>query len=132
MQQLSSLFIAPSSLGGRGVFTTRLIPAESLIEMCPVIVLPPSDIEHIHATKLHDYYFIWGEDDNKCAIVLGYGSLYNHSYEPNAYYRPDFERKTLDFYAMQDIEAGEEILVNYSGDPEGHRKVWFPVERFKD
>ncbi len=128
MQQiLSGIFVAPSPLGGRGVFTSEDIPEGSLIEISPVIVLPARDIPHIHATKLHDYYFIWGKKDRKCAIVLGYGSIYNHSYEPNAEYVPDYENKTLDFFALRDIKAGEEITVNYSGDPEGEKEVWFRV-----
>lgn len=128
MQVLPSIYIAPSPLGGRGVFTSEDIPAGSIIEISPVIVLPAKDVAHIHATKLHDYYFIWGKKDKKCAIVLGYGSIYNHSYHPNAQYRADYNGKTLDFFALTDIKAGEEITVNYSGDPEGERRVWFEVK----
>lgn len=127
MQVLPSIFIANSDLGGRGVFTADTIPEGALIEISPVIVLNGDDQSHIHQTKLHDYYFIWGKEENHCAIVLGYGSIYNHSYEPNAEYRPDFKNKTLDFFAFRPIEAGEEITVNYSGHPDGSKKFWFKV-----
>ena len=129
MQRLGSLYIAPSPIGGRGVFTTEPISAGALIEICPVIVLPPEDRAHIHATRLHDYYFIWGEHDRKTAVVLGYGSLFNHSFEPSAEYRPDFQGETLDFYALRQIEAGEEITVNYGGDPRTSRAVWFKMKK---
>lgn len=120
-----TLFIAPSSLGGRGVFSSKLIAAGSIIEICPALVLPKKDRPHLDQTKLHDYYFIWGADDNHCAIVLGYGSLYNHAYEPNAEYEPDFVADTLTFYALDNIPAGTEITVNYSGDPSGRIDLWF-------
>ena len=128
-QSLSSLFIAPSQRGGRGVFTSAPIHKGSIIEISPVIVMSKEDRVQIDDTKLHDYYFIWGEQDDQCAIVLGYGSLYNHAYKPNAEYTPDFGGKTLDFYALRDIKAGEEITVNYSGDPQGHIDLWFEEKK---
>ena len=127
-QSLSTLFVAPSQLGGRGFFTTTAIPKGSLIEISPVIVMPGKDRPQIDQTKLHDYYFIWGEKDDQCAIVLGYGSLYNHAYHPNAEYAPDFKKQTLDFYALRPIKAGEEITVNYAGDPEGRIDLWFDAD----
>ena len=129
MQRIPSLFIAPSPLGGRGVFTAAPIPEFTLIEVCPVIVMPGSEREFIDQTALYDYYFIWGEDDELCAIALGFGSLYNHSFEPNAEYRADFEGPTLDFYALRKIEAGEEVTVNYNGDPDNEDEVWFQARR---
>jgi hypothetical protein len=124
-QRIPSLFIAESELGGRGVFTAEPLEAGSLIEVCPVIVLPEKDLPAIHGSGLHDYYFLWEEDQKKCAIALGYGSLYNHSYQPNARYDADYEGRTLDFYTLEDIEAGSEITVNYNGEPEVQTPVWF-------
>ena len=128
MQAIPSLFVAHSNLGGRGVFTSALIPKGSIIEICPVIALPIRERPYLDETGLYDYYFIWGEKENQCAIVLGYGSMYNHSFHPNAQYRPDYQGNTLDFFAMQDIKPGEEITVNYNGDPEVQEDVWFDVE----
>jgi len=129
MQRIDSLFIAPSPLGGRGVFTAATITEGTLIEVCPVIVLPGAEREFIDKTGLYDYYFIWGEDDEQCAIALGFGSLYNHSFKPNAEYRADFAVPTLDFYALKDIGAGEEITVNYNGDPGNREKLWFSIRQ---
>lgn len=115
-------------MGGRGVFTALPIPKGSVIEICPVIAMPIAEKALLDNTALYDYYFIWGDEDDQCAIVLGYGSLYNHAYEPNAQYAPDYAGNTLDFYALRDIEAGEEITVNYNGDPKEHTELWFEVE----
>lgn len=125
LQRLPFVYFGPSKLGGRGVFTSEPIPAGSLIEVCPVIVLPVEDLPIIHNTFLHDYYFLWGEEDECCAIALGFGSLYNHAYTPNARYWIDLEQETIDIYAERDIEAGEEITVTYNGDPEDKDPVWF-------
>ncbi|HKK73679.1 MAG TPA: SET domain-containing protein [Saprospiraceae bacterium] len=126
MQQSQSLIIiGPSKKGGRGVFSTAFISKGTLIETCPVISMPKQARSKLDQTMLHDYYFIWGEADQRCALVLGYGSLYNHDYQPNAEYEPDYQHDLLSFYARQDIKAGEEITVNYSGDPAGDMNLWF-------
>ena len=125
MQRVPSLFVAESDLGGRGIFTAAPIPEGSLIEICPVIVIPGDERQLIDKTTIYDYYFLWGEEEEDCAMALGYGSLYNHSFTPNAIYEADFEFKTMRFFALKDIEAGEEIMVNYNGSPEDKEAVWF-------
>lgn len=51
------------------------------------------------------------------AIAFGFGSLYNHSYQPNARYVKRIAERTLDYVAIRDIQCGEEITVNYNGRP---------------
>ncbi|MFT4664664.1 MAG: SET domain-containing protein [Polaribacter sp.] len=123
--KIPTLYISESSIAGRGVFSTEDIPAGSVIEICPVILIPPDQIKSIESTELFDYYFQWGEDEKSCAITLGYGSLYNHSFSPNARYYTDFESDTLDVIALLDISAGEEITFNYNGEPDDMEPVWF-------
>lgn len=125
MQRIPSLYFAPSGQIGRGVFTSAIIPEGSLIEICPVIIIPAHEVDIIHHTELHDYYFIWGEDDDQAAIALGYGSLYNHSYKPNANFTLNLDDLTIEIIAIKDIEAGEEITFNYHGDPDAEDEVWF-------
>lgn len=125
MQRIPSLFSAPSDISGRGVFTGEPIEEGALIEICPVIVLPENELSVIHGTALHDYYFLWGDDQNQCAVALGFGSVYNHSYQPNAKYLLDYDHQTIDFYAIKDIGPGEEIFVNYNGEPGSQERVWF-------
>jgi hypothetical protein len=77
-------------------------------------------------TSLDDYLFKWG--GGCMAVALGLGSLYNHSYAPNARYYQDTPGRRLEFVAICPIRAGEEITVNYNGDPEGRSALWFPVQ----
>jgi SET domain-containing protein len=90
-----------------------------------MIVLPEEDFQKIHDSTLHDYYFLWGDEENQCAIALGFGSLYNHDYEPNARYFVDPEEETMEIYATKEIFPGDEITVTYNGHPDDKSLVWF-------
>lgn len=122
---LGRLFIAESPGKGRGVFTALDIEADELIELCPMIPMPGAHIAILDKTALYDYYFLWQDDCTECAIALGYGSIYNHSDEPNAEYLMHFDSDQMSIVALRYIEAGEEITVNYHGFPEGRGKLWF-------
>ena len=119
---LPHLYVAPSSRGGRGVFTSVALAAGEVIERAHVIVLSAADRQRIHTTKLHDYYFQW--DGEGAAIALGYGSLYNHSDAANAEFECDYEFKQLRFFAIKDIAAGDEITTNYRVGDKG-ATLWF-------
>jgi SET domain-containing protein len=60
-------------------------------------------------------------------MVLGNGSLYNHSFNPNAEYLRRTSDKVMDYVAIKDIEAGEEITINYNGITKSMDPVWFDV-----
>jgi hypothetical protein len=112
---------------GRGVFATRDFREGDLIETCYVIECPEQDTDLIDRTFLYNYYFNWGTKRNKVAIALGYGSLYNHSYEPNAVYIKDFEKNLLIFKCLKSIQKGEEITVHYRNNPNDKTPIWFEV-----
>jgi len=110
---------------GRGVFARRGIRAGELIERVPVVVLDANELRNGEGwTGLASYCFLW--DTGRYALALGYGSLYNHSYQPNARY-DDAGRMTKVFTALRDIAPGEEITVNYNGDPDDLSPVGFEV-----
>jgi SET domain-containing protein len=109
---------------GRGVFARRLIRKGEVVERVPVLVLPIEEVKNATAWNgLAAYCFMWGEDT--VALALGYGSLYNHSYQPNARYED--VKRTKVFLALRDIAAGEEITVNYNGEPRDRSPVEFEV-----
>lgn len=125
--RLPFLYVQQHPKKGRGVFTAQRIPAGSSIESCPVIILSPEDTHHIHRTRLHDYYFLWGEDGSS-AIALGWGSLYNHSSRPNADYQMDLAHASIDFVAIRNIEPGQEITVSYTEGGIQNTTLWFEEE----
>jgi SET domain-containing protein len=124
LQRTPGLYYAPSHIHGRGVFCTHPLSEGDLIEISPVIVLPEKEIELLSHSLLYGYYFSWGEKQDQCAIALGYGSLYNHSEEPNAEFTPDFSDDTILFTALRDIPAGEEITIDYQSGAIV-RALWF-------
>ena len=109
---------------GRGIFASRNIKKGEFIEEAPVIIIPKNEWKKMRECVLSNYIFRWEEDK---ALALGYGSLYNHSFTPNASYFTNIENQSVDFYAMKDIGEGEEIRVNYNGDPEDQSPLWFEV-----
>lgn len=129
--QNAPIYFGPSALHGQGVFAAAPIAAGSVIEVCPVLLFSKSELPHVRRTMLDDYYFDWGDEGEWYALALGYGSLYNHAYQPNAEYGMDFEANTLEFYALRDIEPGEEIFINYNGDAGNQTTVWFEDPNFK-
>ena len=123
-----ALYIAPSDLGGRGVFAGAPIKKGDLIEICPCIVLKEGEMEILDKTTLYDYYFLWGDNQEQCAMALGFGSLYNHFAPSSADYFMDFEEQIIEIFAVRDIDAGEEVTINYHGDPKNSEPTWFMTD----
>lgn len=118
---------SPLPGAGRGVFAKDPIPAGALIEQCPVVALTDTrDRNRLRKTGLVNYYFLWGDTRDHAAICLGWGSVYNHSFEPNARYEKMMDDRRMDFYALRDIAPGEEILVNYNGAPDNLTPLRIP------
>lgn len=118
-----AVYVAASPIDGVGVFAARAFAAGEVVECCPVVVCPPPDEQRIEQTRLRGLYFTWKDD--AIALALGYGSLYNHSWEPNAAYELDHRREVVRFRALRAVEAGDEVTVNYTGDPDGRGELWF-------
>ena len=129
------LFVDDTGEKGRGVFTHERIPANTVIEIAPVIVMEFSDREHLDKTLLHDYIFEWGKEKGlpagqagKCAMALGLIPIYNHSYKSNCEYFMDFEDSSIMVKTVRVIENGEELTINYNGDWNDGKKIWFDVK----
>ena len=105
--------VAQSPGKGLGVFATEAISAGEVIECAPVHSLSSED------ESLRDYQFCYPKSLNYREQVLawGYGSLYNHSSEPNCCWRNHPEFRGFEYYALRDIHPGEELLINYGGTP---------------
>lgn len=110
---------------GRGVFTLEVIPKDTVVEVAPVIVMGAGDRTALDTTLLHDYIFEWGADSDQCGMALGWVPIYNHSYQSNCEYFMDFETETMFIKTVRDIAQNEELTINYNGDWNDERKVWF-------
>jgi len=120
-------FVGSSNGKGRGVFAQKRFAKGDIIEYCPVIVIPRDEECLLESTVLFNYTYGWGEGFEDSAIALGFGSLYNHAYRPNAMYKRMYENMVIVYVALRDIAEGEEITINYNGQPEDQSPVWFKV-----
>ena len=123
-----AVFVARSKAMGRGVYTNRSLEKDTIIEIAPVIVMSAMDRKLLDKTLLHDYIFEWGPKHDECALALGWISVYNHSYSSNAEYFMDFDSSMMMIKTVHEIPAGEEITINYNGEWNDEKKVWFDVK----
>src|SRR5687767_14172623 len=112
---------------GRAIFTNERIDANTVVEESPVIVMKKEDRPHLDKTLLHDYIFEWGIKKDRCCMALGFIPLYNHSYKSNCEYFMNFDEETIQIKTVRVIEKGEELTINYNGDWNNRKKVWFQV-----
>jgi uncharacterized protein len=119
------LYLASSSRHGQGVFAARTFRPDVIIEICPVIIVPAAQRAALDTTLLFDHYYEWKD---AAGLALGFGSLYNHSYTPNAGYRQHLDRGLVIVTALKAIAKDEEITINYNGDPADQSSVWYEKE----
>jgi uncharacterized protein len=103
----TSVRVGETSLG-RGVIASAAIPKGETIEVCPVLLLGEDDA----GVVLGDYVVSLGDDVDGQALMLGYGSLYNSSEDPNAEY-VYMDDDAYAFIALRDIAAGEQVTISY-------------------
>ena len=125
---LSSIHIAETPLMGRGVFTSANIDEGTVVEESPVIVMNGEERKLLDQTLLHDYLFEWGEKKDQCCMALGYIAVYNHSYRSNCEYEMDFKKGVIIIKTVHFIKAGEELFINYNGNWNDPKPVWFDAK----
>ena len=111
------LLVKNSPISGMGVFSIGDIKAGEIIEECHHIPLTQqfNEIDKF----LQTYIFSWPKGHGRCAtVVLGFGSIYNHSKEPNVDWETDEERNIVVFKTIKDINSGDELFTNYGEDYE--------------
>ncbi len=123
-----ALYVDQTTNKGRGVFATETIVATTIIEISPVIVMSMDDRVLLDKTLLHDYIFEWGEHKDQCCMALGFIPIYNHSYKSNCEYFMDYANSTILVKTVRDIEKGEELTINYNGDWDDGKKIWFDAK----
>ena len=114
---------------GRGGYASRVHLAGELVEACPVLLF--SGAFATVPAEVRQILFNWGvlTDGPSChCLALGYGSMYNHENPSNMRYEADAQAQTLNFFAVRDIGADEELTVNYNSMGGGHASEndnWF-------
>ncbi|MFM5994838.1 MAG: SET domain-containing protein [Sphaerospermopsis kisseleviana] len=119
------LVVRDTEIKGRGVFAQRDFELGEIIDIANVIVIPKQQVKLITHTVLCNYYFGWHGESG--AIALGYASLFNHSYQPNALYVKKFDQQVIEIIAYKYIREGQEITINYNGQVDDLTPIWFDV-----
>lgn len=110
---VGKLIVKKSPIHGFGVFADQDFQAGDIIEECYALACRRLDPDY------RPYYF--GFED-KVVLLLGFGSIYNHSIHTNANYEFDAEHFLCIFKANCKIKKGEEIFISY-GDS------WFDIRQ---
>ena len=103
--------IIGTSLGkGRGIFAGRNFRKNQIVEIAPYIGDTSSGFQ--------DYIFLSHLPQYESVLALGYGSIYNHSNDPNVKYtllssNDKIENAYFVYYANRDIPKGGEMLISY-------------------
>jgi uncharacterized protein len=105
------IYVALSGIKGYGVFADKNFKKGDHIELSPAILIAENS-DLVSYTCLSNYVF---QDDNENTYLgLGFTSLYNHSFHPNASFW------VLDYMiyiaALKNISKGSEIFVHYGYD----------------
>ena len=114
---------------GRGVFASINIKKGETIESCPVIEVPLHDVSNLTESVLITYFYYLGKNKDRVLITLGFGSIYNHTYSPNATYKERLKDEIIDFVAIKDIKKDDEITVNYNSETSNITPLWFETRQ---
>jgi hypothetical protein len=125
IQQAMHVVVQPSSLHGNGVFASQSFKPGAVVETAPVILMEQQDKDFLQTTMLFDFYFVVGDKNFPVALGLGYSSLYNHSYNANARYSISLKNSSITITACKAIKPGDEITLNYNGNPDDATPVYF-------
>ena len=119
------------TLKGIGVFASRAIEVDEVVEVSPVIQLKLAFEEMEMGLKRR--VFNWerlASVQGTSAIALGYGSMYNHANPANLRYSSALGGEAIAFVAVRAIDRGEELTINYNGvggEPVSREDIWFKV-----
>jgi SET domain-containing protein len=124
MHHTDHIYVKKVKGKGRGVFAKVDFAEGDVIEQVPVLLIPVKTLVGGRDNPvLKKYFYEW--DSENVAVCLGFGSLYNHSYEPNAYY--EHGSMVMIYRALRDIAKDEEIVINYNWLSDDTTPVGFDV-----
>ncbi|MFW9969418.1 MAG: SET domain-containing protein-lysine N-methyltransferase [Candidatus Odinarchaeota archaeon] len=120
-----------SSKKGRGVFAKKDISKGRIIDVANVVLIPNNDYKQLEKTLVSNYCFDWEnqkyKSENKMVLPMTICQFMNHSYNPNVIYEYNYKNDTIKFKTIKMIRKGEELTINYNGNPLSKDPVWFEV-----
>lgn len=112
----SQVYVAASHIDGAGlgVFAARSFTAGEPVEIAPAVFVPESETER-RSDFISDYSVLLDDEAGGeiIAVMLGYGSIYNHSDSPALSLTFCLPERAAIFTALRDVEVGEELTISY-------------------
>ena len=109
--------IRNSPIHGWGVFAKTVIFKGEVIEECPIYRLHGHD--DWTPSLFDNYKFVYpcgtsGNNVQEFVLPLGWGAVYNHSNNPNAFWKARFDNdRVYQWVALRDIYTDEEVFTYY-------------------
>ena len=125
----NKIYVCESKIknAGRGVFARNDIKKDDVIENCPFVEISEDDTVHLSESFLVSYFFYFGKNKERSGMVLGFGSIYNHSTRPNATFEINEDEKVVIFKAIDDIKKDDEITFDYNHGNPIESPLWFEI-----
>ncbi|MEZ5536894.1 MAG: SET domain-containing protein-lysine N-methyltransferase [Thiolinea sp.] len=111
---------------GFGVYATTRIVAKELIEECHLMPSITQEVFDSCSTTFPIDRFIYQTESGETeqVVALGFANIYRHSsHHFNAAWMQHGTARAFQFYALRDIEPGEEIRINYAMGKSGLREL---------
>ena len=121
---IEELFTSPdiavkkSKLHRWGVFAKADIKKHDVLQESPYCTFDEWEVEESDVIYRYCYGTDGQGDIGDYVIGFGYASCYNHNTDPNATFELDKVNQVMRHYALKDITAGTEILIDYGFDEE--------------
>lgn len=102
---------------GRGLISNKTIKKGQTVHVAELIVFPRHDNFRIEKTLLDSYVYDIGY--GKLGLALGYGSLFNHSNNPNIDYTfiKRNNRTLIKYIALRNIKPNKQLFIDYGYNP---------------
>lgn len=103
------LIVKRSKIHRWGVFAREPIKKYEILEEFPYFKIPAEELNSVSSCINYSYAL----NTDFAIIGMGFCGLYNHSSDANVEYEIDKVNEVMRHYAIADIEAGEELTLDY-------------------
>ncbi len=120
--ELTELYLNPNVFIGRsdvhrwGLFTKQDIAQYDVIQESPYCTFSEDEVENAPTIERYTYASEPSSEVDEMILGFGFAPMFNHDPEANCAYILDTVNEVMRHYATRDIEAGEELLIDYGGD----------------
>lgn len=110
--------VRTSNIHGRGVFASQPIEKGQMFHLAHLLVFPSGQYPALQETIASHYVFHIadaedGSDNTTNGLAMSPISFINHSRAASCAFEVDAASQTIRFTALRQIEAGEELTIDY-------------------